>query len=482
MLFQPQLCLKAFPKVHLVAASLCLAIVGVTLALLPSEEVSATRTTQEIPLLPAQASLSFIEKEIPTAATAVEDQVAAALALPPPVAAAPAVDTPAIAPALAQTPQALPLPAEEKPAELWREFTIDNGDTLSGVFSKAGLSARDVYEVANTTSAFNRIYPGQKIAFLLNEEGQLHKLRLVQSALKSTLLTRSESGYSTREIERQPEIQHKFTQGTIENSLFLAGERAGLSNRKIMELAAIFGWDVDFALDIRQGDSFSVLYEERYLDGELIGEGNIVAAQFVNQGQAHTALRFTDSQGSSSYYTPEGHSMRKAFIRTPVDFARISSRFNLKRKHPVLNRIRAHKGVDYAARTGTPIQAAGDGKVIFRGQKGGYGNVVILQHGGNITTLYAHMSKFKAGQRIGSRVRQGQIIGYVGATGLASGPHLHYEFRVNGVHKNPMTVSLPQAQPVDKAERHAFKATAKTILTQLETYQATKLAKAEPAQ
>ena len=243
-----------------------------------------------------------------------------------------------------------------------------------------------------------------------------------------------------------------------------------------MELASLFGWDVDFVLDIREGDSFSVMYEEHFLDGEKIDEGPILAAQFTNQGNTFTALRYTDSAGDSNYFTPDGYSMRKAFLRSPVDFARISSRFNLQRKHPVLNRIRAHKGVDYAASTGTPIKSAGDGKIIFRGVKGGYGNVVIVQHGGNITTLYAHMKSFKRGQSVGSRVKQGQVIGFVGSSGLATGPHLHYEFRLNGVHKNPLTVKLPQAEPVAKAEKGSFDLAANKLMVQLETYQATQVA------
>jgi murein DD-endopeptidase MepM/ murein hydrolase activator NlpD len=246
-----------------------------------------------------------------------------------------------------------------------------------------------------------------------------------------------------------------------------------------MEMAALFGWDVDFALDIRKGDSFRVIYEEKKLDGKVIGVGNIVAAEFTNQGDTFTSLRYTDSKGNTSYYTPKGESMRKAFLRTPVDFARISSNFNMKRRHPVLNRIRAHKGVDYAASIGTPIKAAGDGKIIFRGVKGGYGNVIILQHGNNINTLYAHMSRFKKGLSVGSRIKQGQLIGYVGKSGMVTGPHLHYEFQVNGVHKNPVTVKLPHADPVPKSERASFMSTSQALMAQLETYSSTQVASAE---
>jgi murein DD-endopeptidase MepM/ murein hydrolase activator NlpD len=235
-----------------------------------------------------------------------------------------------------------------------------------------------------------------------------------------------------------------------------------------MELAQIFGWDIDFALDIRKGDQFRVLYEEKYLDGEKIGEGNILAAEFTNNGDTFAAVRYTDSNGDTNYYTPDGRSMRKAFLRSPVDFRRISSGFKRERYHPVLGVKRPHRGTDYAAKTGTPIKASGDGKVIWRGTKGGYGKTIIIQHGGNITTLYAHMSKYNSKVTSGSRVKQGQTIGYVGMTGTATGPHLHYEFRLNGVHKNPVTVKLPDAQPIANKELAKFKADTSQLIAELQ--------------
>lgn len=433
-----------FPTIHLIAACMCASIIGMTLMLLPSEEVSATRTSLHLALPTEPYSTPSLPQQTST------------------------VQPPAIKP--------LSKPSQAK--EIGLSFTVDKGDTLSSLFAKAGLGSRDVYSVSNAAlhnKSLSRIYPGQKISFLI-ENDELKKLTLRRSDLVSTLVEKTKAGYVSRVIERQPEIQHRYASGIINTSLFIDGDKAGLSNRLIMELTSLFGWDVDFALDIRKGDSFSVIYEERYLDGHMIGEGKIVAAQFTNQGRLITALRYTDSKGNSSYYTPDGHSMRKAFLRSPVDFARISSRFNLKRKHPVLNRIRAHKGTDYAARTGTQIKASGDGKIIWRGTKGGYGRAVIIQHGSNITTLYAHMSKYKRGQRNGTRVKQGDVIGYVGQSGLASGPHLHYEFRVNGAHKNPMTVKFPHAAPVARSERPAFKAVAATLMTQLDTYRSTQLA------
>lgn len=245
-----------------------------------------------------------------------------------------------------------------------------------------------------------------------------------------------------------------------------------------MQLASIFGWDIDFALDIRKGDHFSLLYEQQYLDGEKLRDGRILAAEFTNQDRTYQAVLFTDPKGRGLYYAPDGSSMRKAFLRSPVDFRRISSKFQRERYHPVLGKKRPHRGVDYAAKIGTPIKAAGDGKVIFRGTKGGYGRTVIVQHGGNITTLYAHMSGYRRGVTTGTRVQQGQIIGYVGKSGLATGPHLHYEFRLNGAHRNPLTVKLPDAKPIAAEYRELFQIQSKQLLAQLKLFNTIQVAQA----
>jgi len=244
----------------------------------------------------------------------------------------------------------------------------------------------------------------------------------------------------------------------------------------IMSIAGIFAWDVDFVLDIRVGDNYYVQWEEIWQDGEFVTDGEIIMAEFNNNGRTNRAIRFIDDSGRSDYFTPDGHSVRKAFIRAPVDFTRVSSNFNPRRRHPILNTIRAHRGVDYAAPRGTPIRAAGDGKVIFRGTKNGYGKAIIVQHGGNITTLYAHMSKYASKSWVGARVRQGQTIGYVGATGLATANHLHYEYRINGVHRNPRTVELPQANPIADKYRARFLAASAPILEELEQFKSTQLA------
>jgi murein DD-endopeptidase MepM/ murein hydrolase activator NlpD len=249
-----------------------------------------------------------------------------------------------------------------------------------------------------------------------------------------------------------------------------------------MDMAGIFEWDIDFIQDVREGDTFTVIYEELWRDGVKLRDGEIVAAEFVNQGKPFRAARFRDSTGRAGYYTPEGRSVRKAFIRAPLNFTRISSNFNPSRRHPVLNTIRAHRGVDYAAPTGTPIRAAGDGKVLFRGVQGGYGNTIVLQHGSNITTLYGHLSRF-GNARAGARVNQGDVIGYVGSSGLATGPHLHYEYRVNGAHRNPRTVSLPPADPIAADQQTAFTAATDSLWRQLDGFRsdASSTAKASDA-
>jgi murein DD-endopeptidase MepM/ murein hydrolase activator NlpD len=250
--------------------------------------------------------------------------------------------------------------------------------------------------------------------------------------------------------------------------VFQAAADAELDDRVAIELADIFQYDIDFVLDIQPEDRFTVVYEEVFQDGTLLRTGNILAAKFVNDGREYRAVRYVDQQGHPEYFTPDGKSLRKAFIRAPVQFSRVSSTFNPSRRHPILNTIRAHRGVDYAAPIGTPVRAAGDGKVKFVGRQGGFGNVIELEHGSGVVTVYGHLSRFAAQLRRGQRVDIGQVIGYVGMTGLATGPHLHYEYRVNGVHKNPQTVPLPDAQPIPAIESERFLNTTADLVNALD--------------
>jgi murein DD-endopeptidase MepM/ murein hydrolase activator NlpD len=357
------------------------------------------------------------------------------------------------------------------PGSVWHNITVKSGDSLAAIFSRVGISAAELHKLlaqGGATHNLKKIYPGQTLRLVTNDDQQLMRLIYKIDELSTLEVSRSDDEFDISTTHRTPERRVTNASGSIENSLFVSAQAAGLSDSMTMELAGIFGWDIDFVLDIRKGDQFTVLYEELYLDGERIGNGNILAAEFINQGTRYQAVRYTDAGGKTDYYSLDGKSMRKAFLRTPVEFSRISSGFSLGRKHPILNRIRAHKGVDYAAATGTPIKATSNGKIIHRGKKGGYGNTIIIQHGTKYSTLYAHLSRYRSGLRTGSRVKQGQIIGYIGSSGLATGPHLHYEFRVDGVHRDPLRVKLPGAEPLDNKYLADFNRKAESLLAQLD--------------
>jgi len=376
-----------------------------------------------------------------------------------------------------------PAPEAEEPGYLeldWKEQRVASGDNLSTLFQRAKLSPLDVYKVSSSKSgrALRNLYPGETFRFGVNNDGILAELQYIKSPLESHIFTYKNGSYIAEKQLRQPEVLVSYREGVIKDSLYMAGKEANLPDKLIMELANIFGWDIDFVFDIRRGDSFSLTYEDRYLEGEKLGTGNIIAASFTNRGKTYQAVRYTNSKGRSNYYTPEGRSMRKAFLRTPLDIFRISSGFNLRRKHPIHKKIKAHRGVDYAAPRGTPVYAAGDGKVIATGYSKPNGNYVFVQHGQTYTTKYLHLNRKKV--RKGQTVRQRQLIGTVGSTGYATGPHLHYEFLVNGVHRNPRTVKLPQSQPIAKAEKAAFLKATKSSLAQLAEYQRpTQLASAQ---
>ena len=369
---------------------------------------------------------------------------------------------------------------EEQPVQALKQtiIKIKSGHSLSAIFRKHKFSHQDLYRImqkGKSAKALRNLQPGRTLEIESNEQGQLYSLSYQVNHLQSINVIRANDDFDIQTINKPVEKRVNFSEGLIQSSLFEAGKQAGLSDALVMEMAGIFGWDIDFALDIRQGDKFSILYEEQFIEGKKYQTGTILAAEFTNQGKTFKAIRFTDKSGRTNYYTPEGLSMRKTFLRSPVDFRRISSRFG-KRKHPILNRMRLHKGVDYAARRGTPIQSSGDGKVIFKGRKGGYGRVVIVQHGSRYKTLYAHMNGFKRGIRVGKYVKQGQTIGFVGSSGRATGPHLHYEFRVNGAHRNPLTVKLPNAAPIKSAFKGDFIAHAERLLSQLDTHKPTQIA------
>ncbi len=338
------------------------------------------------------------------------------------------------------------------------EVVVSRNDTMDRLFRRFELNLGDLATLRNLPelrSQFDRLKPGELLRFT-HRDGELVGLERKLSDSETLKVTRDATGFISDVLENPLEVRTRTASATIQNSLFQAAADAQLSDRVAFELAEIFQYDIDFVLDIQQGDRFTVIYEEVFQDGVPLRIGNILAAKFVNDGREYRAVRYVDEAGNGQYFSPDGKSLRKAFIRAPVQFSRISSRFNPSRRHPVLNRIRAHKGVDYAAPIGTPVRAAGQGRVRFAGQQGGYGNVIELEHGSGVVTVYGHLSRFAPKLRRGQHVELAQVIGFVGQTGLATGPHLHYEYRVRGVHKNPQTVPLPDAEPIPAAERDAF--------------------------
>lgn len=433
---------KHFPRTHALAAGAASFALALTLFISPPD-VEAKRTALEVSLrLPEEA---------------------------------------AVAPAPAEPQSSAPQSVMEG-LRIVQE-TVRNGDTLSDLFQRAGVSSADMYQLLSSgkeAKQLAKLVPGEELTFQVDDNGGLQSLELHRDRLSRVEFSRDSSDeYKYALHQREAERYTAFRQGEIENSLFVDGGKAGLSNNLIMEMADIFGSDIDFALDIRKGDSFSVVFDEEFLDGEKIGNGAIQAVTFTNQGKTFSAVRYTDSNGDTNYYTPEGKSMRKAFIRTPVDIGRISSHFNPRRLHPIFKTRRPHNGTDYAAPTGTPVYSAGDGKVVKAGYSKANGNYVFVQHGERYVTRYLHLNKRSVRQ--GQRVKQRQVIGTVGSTGYATGPHLHYEFLVDGHHRNPATIvrQLPKAKAIASSEMARFQAETQPLMAQLERYGQPALAKNE---
>lgn len=366
----------------------------------------------------------------------------------------------------ARLTQALPAEADD-----WQSLVVERGETMGDLFARLGIDApgstlHRVLEGVSTPQALTRIRPGQHFWFRV-EAGALTALRYERD--ESTRVEVMISADAVRESRSFAVAERRIRSASavITGSLFGAGERAGISDAALMQLADVFGYDIDFAQDLRVGDRFDVIYEQIYRDGEWLRDGSILAASFVNQGRRYVALRHLDDDGRIDYFGPDGRSLRRAFLRTPVEFSRISSRFSAARRHPILGRMRAHRGVDYAAPSGTPVRAAGSGRVAFRGQQNGYGNVIVLEHGSRHSTLYAHLSRFGKGVARGAKVQQGEVIGYVGATGLATAPHLHYEFRLDGAHRDPLTVALPKAEPLRGTALAQFRSATEPLTARL---------------
>ena len=463
---------KTFPKTHITIAAAATVVVTTAALMSPSADVEAKRMSIALDLESGTATTVVTTSSTVPASLVPGAKTEAAQASSAPTDVNSNL-TATVAPSIirtSETEEALP-PSPGKPATDWQAFDVRSGDTLSTLFRKAGFNdgiMMSVIHGAGEANKLQRLYAGETIRFATNSEGALTGIELQRSKLERLSITLGTDGFTGKKVVREPEVRTAFAKGTIDGSLYLAARAAGMDDRLTMEMSGIFGWDIDFVYDVRKGDRFEVIYEELYLDGEKFGSGRILSANFVNRGEDNIAMLYTDAQGDTDYYSPTGRSMRKAFLRVPLN-ARVSSSFNLQRRHPVLDVVRPHEGTDYAAPPGTPIKAVGNGRVKFAGWKGGYGRTVVLAHGDNITTLYAHMSRLGKGIKNGGRVKQGETIGYVGSSGMVTGPHLHYEFRVNGAPRNSRTVKLPDAKPIPKTELARFKQVTQQQLAQLNT-------------
>jgi murein DD-endopeptidase MepM/ murein hydrolase activator NlpD len=383
---------------------------------------------------------------------------------------APPQAAPPAGPAAVATVAAAPGLADAQLALSTIDVIVSRNDTLDRIFRRLKLNLADLASLRTlpgVRAMLDRLRPGESL-HLTHRDGTLFGFERRLNEKETLKVSRDAAGLRADVLQNPLQTRPRTVRGVITSSLFEAVEAAGAHDQTAQALADIFGWDVDFVLEVRPGDAFVVTYQEIWRDGSYLHDGPIDAAEFINHGRSFRAVRYTDPQGGTHYYSPDGRSMQKAFLRAPVEFTRVSSRFNSARLHPILNTIRAHKGIDYAAPIGTPVRAAGDGRIRFAGVMGGYGNVVEIEHSSSIMTVYGHLSRFASGTHAGAHVQQGAVIAYVGMTGLATGPHLHYEYRVNGVFRNPETVVLPGAAPIDDRWRADFLARSAPLLATLD--------------
>lgn len=437
------------PRAHLVAAGLVAVAIAALLTLMPSAPDDIKRNTVAIELPPTPAA-DLAASPVTSASRPAMDAADAADADEP----------------VAGAPQ-------------WREDVVRAGDNLTSVFKRLGLSDVDVYAVANgceEAKELKKLQPGETISALVDANDDLIRVKYVRSPIESYIYEAEDAGFSGKKHVLVPAKEATFRQGRIDRSLAMDASRAGLSQEKILALANIFAWDIDFARDIKAGDRFGVLYEEHFVGDQAVGTGDILAAEFVNRGKTYRAVRYVAKDGTASYYTPDGRPMRKAFLRAPLDFMKVSSNFNMRRFHPILKMVRPHRGVDYSAPTGTPVYAAGNGVVVASSFSGPNGNYVVIQHNSTYTTKYLHLNNRLV--KRGQRVKQGATIGKVGSTGYATGPHLHYEFLIRGVHQDPRSAKMPIAEPIPKTLQPQFAAQTKPLLAKLADFETVHLAAA----
>lgn len=365
-------------------------------------------------------------------------------------------------------------------AVFWRNEHVQRGDTVSELLRRMNVedaAAAEYLRRNQDAKSFRQLAVGKAVQAETDADGNLLALRYLSNSNSQIVIEKNSGSFKSSVLPAQLEQRVLMRTGEIKSSLFAATDEAGLPDAAAYQLAEIFGGDIDFHRDLRKGDKFSVTYEMTYSNGEPVRTGRIQAAEFINQGNSYQVVYFQTDSSHGDYYTPDGKSVRKAFLRSPLEFSRISSGFSLSRLHPVLNTWRSHKGVDYAAPTGTKVKVTADGTVSFIGKKGGYGNVVMIKHQGRYSTVYGHLSRFPKGLHRGQHVVQGDVIGYVGMTGLATGPHLHYEFRIDGQQRDPLRVALPDSKPIPASQRTAFLEATRSLTDSLSLLRNTSLAK-----
>ena len=353
-----------------------------------------------------------------------------------------------------------------------KEVLIKRNDSLFTILNKLGVVQEDIIELVNSNKSnlLSKIEVGDKIRIFVNEKGQLQKMLYVDDIRTGIKAEKEGETFLISKYESKIEKVKIFKHVVITDSMYVSGLKENIPDSVLMDLAYINGWDIDFTHDIRLGDSFSIIYEEVIIDGEKVIDGDILISEFNNRDKKFTAIRFDLDSKTSEYFNPEGENVKKAFLRSPVKLSYISSKYNLSRRHPVLHTIRAHRGVDYAANKGSPIRATGDGTITFAQYNGGCGNEIKIKHSEDYVTRYCHLDRFNNRTKVGRKVKQGQTIGYVGSTGLATGPHLHYEFHVNGKHTDPLKVKFPNASPINSSQLSAYRERSEALIRQLNNY------------
>ena len=383
-----------------------------------------------------------------------------------------------------KTVEDIALPAAPKDTDssnvFWRTERVQRGDTVAELLRRLNvddINASNYLRNNKAAESLHRLSAGKDIQAETRADGSLLSLRYTSNNGSQIIIEKKDDSFSTRILSAQIEKRTVMRTGEISSTLFAATDAAGLSDAAANQLADIFSGDIDFHRDLRKGDRFSVIYEVNYSNGEAVSTGNILAAEFINQGHQYRALYYEMTKNHGSYFSPDGKNMRKAFLRSPLEFSRVSSGFTLARFHPILNKWRAHKGVDYAAATGTKVKVTADGTIDFVGQQTGYGNVVMVNHQGHYSTVYGHLSRFASGLRRGQRVTQGDIIAYTGQSGMATGPHLHYEFKIDGQQRDPLRVALPDARSINAVQKEQFQAATSNIIERLSMLSSNRLAK-----